>query len=52
MAKDTTRDILEQLVVNLFNKILDHMDESSQTEISRNELIYLRDSFKSKCDLR
>lgn len=51
MVKDTTREAFEQLAVNVFNKILDHMDESNQTEISRNDLIYLRDGFKAKCDL-
>ncbi len=51
MAKDTTREMLEKTAINTFNNILDHMDENKQKSISREELIYVRDGFKSKCDL-
>ena len=51
MAKDTTREAFQLLAINLFNKILDFMDEHKQGSISRNEMIYMRDEFKSKCDL-
>jgi len=52
MAKDTTREAMQQVAISTFNMILDHMDDSKQDSISRNEMIYIRDEFKSKCDLR
>lgn len=45
------RQALEETAVAMFNKILDYMDDAGIKEISRDSLIFLRDEFKSKCDL-
>jgi len=51
MAKDYIREVLEETAVAMINKILDYMDENKQNEITRESLIFLRDEFKSKCDM-
>ncbi len=48
---DPMRQALEETAVAMINKILDYMDENKLKEISRDSLIFLRDEFKSKCDL-
>ncbi len=51
MVKDTMREAFEQTAMNTFNLILDHMDKNNLEVISRNEIIYVRDGFREKCDL-
>jgi len=48
---DPMRQALEETAVAMINKILDYMDDTGIKEISRESLIFMRDEFKSRCDL-
>ncbi len=51
MAKDPQREMLENTVVAIYNKMIDAMTESGKDYITKDEIIELRTEFKGRMDL-
>ncbi len=51
MTKDTTRQMIEQLVVNIYDGLLKWMDAEDKDTMTREEIMRFKLNFEGKRDL-